>query len=264
MSQIVRPVVLDRFRHVGSWALLGVVVLSACGGGDGAGSVTSYTVAGTLSGLAAGQAVALQLNAGTPLTLATNGGFVFPAALPAGSSYAVTIKTPPTGQACSVAQGRGVVTGNVTNVAVTCGAAPASGVPALVGDWVILQCTALNATSSARTLIRVAQTGETTFNWGNGLLQYASADCTGPGTVMPVVAVGSVQVNDVKTALGIAAHWGKATLVTGTSSYGVWAKRSATELCLVGDESPTLFASADAVLRAIEVAPQGMCYARLQ
>ena len=109
----------------------------------------------------------------------------------------------------------------------------------------------------------MTQSGASTFEWGNGLVRYGSANCSGPGTALPVVRIGSVQVTDVKSSVGIAAHWGKATLVSGATSYGNWAKRSDTELCLVGDENPTLFATADAVLSAIQVAPNGMCYTPL-
>ncbi len=259
MPRSPRRAVRPPVRRLRSWAALCAVALAGCGGGtDGE---ARYTVSGTLSGLGAGSSVVLQLNAGNDLGLAANGRFTFGARLAAGSSYAVTVKTPPAGQACGVSMGSGKADADVDNVVVRCGAAPASGVPALAGDWAMNRCTAVGNGSSARTVIRVTQTGSATFDWGNGLLLYASADCTGAATAGPVARIGTVLVTDVQTAPGVAAHWGRATLVTGALAYGVWAKRSATELCLVGDESPTLFASADAVLRAIEVAPDGLCYA---
>lgn len=143
------------------------------------------------------------------------------------------------------------------------GVPPASGVPALVGDWVMLQCTPLGASSSARTLVRVTQTGSSSFEWGSGLVQFPSANCTGAATAMPVTKIATVQVNDIQAVVGIAAHWSTATLVSGTVSHGVWAKTSSTGLCIVGDQRPSLFASAAAVLDAINVAPNGMCYTPL-
>lgn len=266
MPQFVNAIGPSPRRRLALLTAACAMLMSACGGGGGDGGTgdASYTIAGALSGLAAGKTVVLQVNAANELSVAANGSFAFPMPVAAGASYAVTVKTAPAGQVCRVSHGSGIANANVNDVAVGCGTAPTSGVPALVGDWVIIQCTTINSSSSARTLIRVNQTGTATFEWGNGLVQYPSANCTGSATVMPVVRVGSVQVTDVKSSLGIAAHWGQATLVTGSISHGVWAKRSDTELCLVGDQSPTLFATADAVLSAIEVAPNGMCYTPLQ
>lgn len=240
------------------------LVLAGCGGGGDDPGDAPYTISGTVAGLGAGKTLVLQVNASGDLSVAANGRFAFATRVAAGMRYAVTVKTAPGGQLCRVSRGSGVANADVSDVAVSCGTAPTSGVPALVGDWVMIQCTAINSSSSARTLVRVTQTATATFDWGQGLVQYARPNCTGAATVMPVVRIGSVQVNDVKAALGIAAHWGRATLVSGTTSHGVWAKRSDTELCLVGDESPTLFASAEAVLGAIEVAPNGMCYTPLR
>lgn len=84
-------------------------------------SVSSFTVGGTMSGLASGQSVVLQNNGGDDLTVSSDGGFQFATALPTGSSYAVTVRTQPTGQTCQVSNGTGTIgTSNVTNVQVTC------------------------------------------------------------------------------------------------------------------------------------------------
>lgn len=77
----------------------------------------TYTVGGTLSGAAG--SVVLQNNLGDNLT-AGNGAFTFSTAIAAGSTYSVTVLSPPAGQSCSVVSGSGVISGNVTNVAVTC------------------------------------------------------------------------------------------------------------------------------------------------
>lgn len=85
----------------------------------------SHTVGGTVSGLL-GSNLSLRLNGGTPLPISANGAFVFPAALPAGAAYAVTVATQPISpeQACTVANGSGTIgSGPVTNVQVTCAAA---------------------------------------------------------------------------------------------------------------------------------------------
>lgn len=83
----------------------------------------TYTVSGTVSGLAAGNTVELLNNAGDALAVSADGGFTFATALADGSSFAVTVSVQPTDpdQTCSIAGGSGTLSGaNVTNVAVTC------------------------------------------------------------------------------------------------------------------------------------------------
>ncbi len=93
-------------------------------GGDGTGSSAgTYTIAGTVSGLASGGTVTLEDNGGDTLSVATNGPFTFATALAAGSTYAVSVASSPPGQACTVAGGSGAVSADVTSVAITCAAA---------------------------------------------------------------------------------------------------------------------------------------------
>jgi hypothetical protein len=91
------------------------------------------TVGGNVSGLAsasdagasdagAASAVVLQNNAKDDLTVAKNGPFTFATKQGAGSAYAVTVKTQPTGYTCAVTKGTGTATSNVTDVAVACAA----------------------------------------------------------------------------------------------------------------------------------------------
>jgi uncharacterized repeat protein (TIGR03803 family) len=100
--------------------------LTACGGGSSSsggrsGVSASYTVGGTVSGLASGESLTLQNNGGFDLVVTANGSFTFMAAQPTGASYAVTVLTQPSGQTCTVANGSGTVAdSNITNVAVTC------------------------------------------------------------------------------------------------------------------------------------------------
>ena len=87
----------------------------------------TYTIGGTVSGLAAGTQMVLQDNGGDNLAVTTNGAFTFATALGTGVNYAVTVNTQPTGQTCTVSQGTGTTgSANVANVAVTCSANAAS------------------------------------------------------------------------------------------------------------------------------------------
>jgi hypothetical protein len=78
------------------------------------------SVGGTVTGLAAGNSVALANN-GQVLQIAANGAFAFPGVQSAGSSYNVTVSTQPARQTCAVTNGRGVVSaGAMASVSVSC------------------------------------------------------------------------------------------------------------------------------------------------
>jgi Galactose oxidase, central domain len=81
------------------------------------------TVSGSISGLIGGGLV-LQLNGGDNFSVSGTGNVTFTFSQPVapGANYAVTVSTPPTNptQACFVSNGTGTVSGNVTNIQVTC------------------------------------------------------------------------------------------------------------------------------------------------
>lgn len=84
-------------------------------------TIPSYTLGGNISGLA-GSGLVLQDNGGGNLSITANGTFTFAATVPSGNSYNVTVLTQPANPAqnCSVTNGSGTATSNVTNVQVTC------------------------------------------------------------------------------------------------------------------------------------------------
>jgi N-acetylneuraminic acid mutarotase len=89
----------------------------------------SYSIGGTVNGLASGNYIVLQNNSGETLSVAANGPFTFTTPLNDSSAYNVTIFTLPTGQPCTTTNGAGTVNGaNVTNINVVCG-------PAFVGAF---------------------------------------------------------------------------------------------------------------------------------
>jgi hypothetical protein len=79
----------------------------------------TFTVGGTVSGLS-GAGLVLQNNGGNSLAISANGAFTFTTALASGATYSVTVNTQPSGQNCTVTNGTGTVSANVTNVAVNC------------------------------------------------------------------------------------------------------------------------------------------------
>jgi len=86
---------------------------------DGCPIVDQFQVGGTVTGMTTAGPLVLQNNGGGNITLTTNTSFIFPPQ-DDGSIYQVTVLTQPPGQTCTVANGIGTITANVTNVAVTC------------------------------------------------------------------------------------------------------------------------------------------------
>ena len=83
----------------------------------------TYAVGGSVSGLSG--TVVLRDNGGDDLTVTANGSFAFATKLAGGAAYAVTVKTNPSGQTCSVANGSGTIgSADVSNVAVSCTSNP--------------------------------------------------------------------------------------------------------------------------------------------
>ena len=100
----------------GNWAGL---IPSPTPSGPGGSGTPTYSIGGTVTGLAGGAPVVLLDNGGDPLTLTTNGTFTFLTSLAGGAAYSVSVL--PGGAACTVANGAGTVgTTPVTNVVVTC------------------------------------------------------------------------------------------------------------------------------------------------
>jgi hypothetical protein len=113
-------------------AMVGVLLLSsACGGGNAVVSPpppppVTYTIGGTVFGLS-GTGLILQNNQGDNLPVSATGGFTFTTSITSGDTYNVTVFTQPSGPAqnCTVINGGGPATANVTSVAVAC-----------VSDWI--------------------------------------------------------------------------------------------------------------------------------
>lgn len=143
------------------------------GGGTGGGGGTSsgpFTISGSVVGLT-GTGLVLQDNGGDDITVTGTGtvSFKFATAITSGGTYNVTIKTQPTGQVCSVSNGSGTPTANVTNVQVNCAATYTVGgtVSGLQGTGLVLQD---NGTDN----LTVSGTGNVNFTFATALLQGAA------------------------------------------------------------------------------------------
>ena len=97
----------------------------------------TYRIGGTISGLtAAGLVLANGSATASPAANATS--FSFETRVTAGDAYAVSVSQQPTGMTCSVANGSGTATADVSNVAVSCVAVPVAhwSAPQTVGSGV--------------------------------------------------------------------------------------------------------------------------------
>lgn len=103
--------------------VLCALALTACGGDGGSSPPAgSYSVGGTVSGLA-GTGLVLQDTSAGSASVAANGAFSLPTPLASGANYNVVVATQPgsPAQTCTVANGSGTVgSANVGNIAVTC------------------------------------------------------------------------------------------------------------------------------------------------
>ena len=98
------------------------------------GSSPTYSVGGSVSGLSG--TVVLQDNGGDDLSVSANGPFSFATKLAGGAAYNVTVKTNPSGQSCSVANGSGTIAARRRHATwpspvapATTGSAPHTGAP---------------------------------------------------------------------------------------------------------------------------------------
>jgi 6-phosphogluconolactonase (cycloisomerase 2 family) len=149
---------------------IGALALAACGGGGGGGGgggsssnpppPTTYTIGGSVTGLS-GTGLVLQDNGGDNLAVSAAGPFTFTTQLASGAAYNVTVMTQPSGQTCTVADGSGTVSANVTNVAVSC-ASSSSGVT-IGGTVTRLAGTGLVLQDNGGDNLTVAASGTFTF-----------------------------------------------------------------------------------------------------
>lgn len=87
------------------------------------GAAVTYTVGGTLSGLAAGTSVTLSINGGDALTLAADGAYAFAPRFAPGDGYLVALTAQPAGQHCTLTHAEGTVgSADVADVDVACAA----------------------------------------------------------------------------------------------------------------------------------------------
>jgi hypothetical protein len=195
-----------------------------------------YSVGGSVSGLAAGGVLVLQNNGGDDLGISVNGGFTFASPLAGGAAYAVSVKTQPAGQSCTLRNGSGTVAStNVSTVEVACATSVAS-LPE--GDWKQDFCGPTGSNSWGRFVLRITPESATRASFSQALAQYGNAQCEGTGTLLPSTSLGTVVFDRAGATAALTAFWGLWTQPSGLSNRTIWARKGA-YFCLLGDSSPS-------------------------
>jgi hypothetical protein len=120
---------MAKFSQTARGVLMAALIAGLFGCGEGEKKPATpppppLTVGGSVTGLAIGNEVVLQLNGSEDLTVRVEGKFKFPKALNKGGAYDVTVKTSPTlpvKQTCTVTKGSGkILDAAVNSIAVNC------------------------------------------------------------------------------------------------------------------------------------------------
>ena len=222
----------------------------------------TYTVGGTVLGLAGGTLV-VQNNGRDDMVVTANGGFTFATALAGGMAYAVTIKTQPAGQSCTVRNGTGTVaSASVGAIEVACVTA-AAGLPE--GDWKQELCVQVRPGTWGRNLWRITRQDEARATARMGMATYANAGCTGTATVEDrMTDLGSFAFHLTDATATLAAFWGNWSQPSSRTDPVVWARKGPRLCVLAGDASQTLpFPTAASVESHVDqVIPNKTCYVK--
>ena len=223
-------------------------------------AAATFTVGGSVTGLS-GTGLVLQNNGRDDLAVGANGGFTFATAQAGGTAYAVTVRTQPAGQSCTVANGTGTVaSGHVTTVEVRCANA-AAGLPE--GEWKQELCVQARPGTWGRNVWRITRQSETRATAAMTFAAYANAQCTGTATVGgPTTDLGSFVFDRTGSTATLNAFWGAWNQPNGRTDRVVWARKGP-RLCLMSDQNPTVFPTAAGVESYVDlIIPNKMCYVK--
>lgn len=102
------------------------LALAACGQNQNWQSTpVNVSIGGTVSGL--NGTLSISDNVVDPLSITANGPFTFALELASGAPYDVEITAQPAGQTCTISNGSGKSTSNVTNIGIACATTPSIG-----------------------------------------------------------------------------------------------------------------------------------------
>lgn len=143
----------------------------------------------------------------------------------------------------------------------TGGTAPSASVNALAGDWVQKGCVKTGSQSFKKTL-RARITGANTLDYYEGVRTFGGNECAGASSVAGPSKLGAVSFDRSAANQTLAAHWGVFRTVIGTRFGAIWALKSSGQLCLLGDEIPTIQPSLSSVSASLGTVPADNCFVR--
>lgn len=136
-----------------------------------------------------------------------------------------------------------------------------AGVPGVTGDWLANGCSSAGG-QSFKNLIRATRVTDTSITYANGVVSYGNGTCSGTGSLTGPTNLGTVAFSRSESNSSVAANWGVFTTITSTTSAVIWAKKSETVLCLLGDETPSIQPTLANVASSLAVQPDSACYTR--
>jgi hypothetical protein len=203
-----------------------LITVAGCGGDKSTPTVAAtYTAGGTVTGLT-GTGLVLQNNGGDNLSVSAKiSSFTFPTAVASGGAYSVTVFIQPAGQVCTVNNGSGTSTANVSTVSVVCNQAYSIGgsILGLTGTGLVLQdnggdnlTLSANATSFAFTFDGPIPTGGAIYSI-TVLSNPASQACTvANNSGAATASVANVNVSCTSLAAATFTIGGTVTGLTGS------------------------------------------------
>jgi len=141
------------------------------------------------------------------------------------------------------------------------GTNPPPSINALEGDWVQRGCVRTGS-QSFKKILRARITGPATLDYSEGVLTFNNNGCTGAFAQAGPSRLGDVSFNRSEANQELAAHWGEFRTVTGTRFGAIWALKSSSQLCLLGDDIPTSQRSLSSVSASLATVPADNCFVR--
>ena len=187
----------------------------------------TYTIAGTVSGLTG---TGLELtNNGVDLPIAANGNFTFAAPVNAGAAYAVSVGGYPSAPAqdCTVANGTGTASANVSNVAVTCVVMPMTITSSTPANAAVSVARSVVPTVTFSAMLDDATVpGHVTFRRGAQPVTATIAAVADTVTITPQNPLSLLTTYTVAADTGLLGLYGEPTAGSSSSTFttrdGVW------------------------------------------
>jgi hypothetical protein len=222
-------------------------------------SALSYSIGGTVTGLASGTAVTLDDNGGDPLVINANGSFTFATPVAFDGSYNVTVGTQPSGQNCAVSGGAGSnISADVGTVQIAC----VSSLHVYVTNlWTELDACSIGPGGDLSTCAKTPVTGGPTYPSGiafNGNTAYVADFSSGAVDFCPVNADGSLA--SCTAYSGFSANWQPWALTVATAGNGNTYLYATDENSLYGNVQQCLLA-ADGSISSCAQTASGIVFA---